>query len=300
MQKETYNAIRTLLIALVIGVGVSFVSAEVWTEPGCTLPDCNVAAPIHTGTSTQTKAGSINFISDDGSGEIRTDILSVFGTSYFAGDVKVGDPSSAPPTLSTNLLITGRLGVNLDEGVGALMPTPSPSAELDVKGDLRFSELSQLDNPDAPYPAPVCVNDNGTLELCAYPSELIVAVFSPIISNQYLYYDSFENNADDANCSADVSVAGSVVGGTAPISYSWYARYNGAAPLAMINNVDASGGNYMSIGTSTTASFSVDVKNPSAGSRDDWSVKLVATDSDGVDVTAERDFEVWSIFNCAD
>lgn len=297
MQKETYNAIRTLLIALVIGVGVSFVSAEVWTEPGCTLPDCNVAAPIHTGTSMQIKKGSANFISDDGSGSIIADILSVFGTSYFAGDVAVGSPSAIFGTPNTNLLITGKLGINLD-ATGAV--TPAPTAEVDVNGTVRFSHLAQINNEDAPYPAPVCVTNSGDLELCAFPASLFGVIFNPSVTNQYLYWDGIEHNADDNNCSADVSVTANVTGGVDPISYSWSARYNGGAPLALINNADASGNTYLSIGTGTTASFAVDVKNPDDANRDDWTVKLIAVDDDGSDITLEKDFDVWTLSGCAD
>ncbi len=297
MKKETYNAIRTLLIALTIGVGVSFVSAEVWTEPGCTLPDCNVAAPINTGTSMQIKKGSANFISNDGNGEIRTDILSVFGTSYFADDVKVGDPNSPYFKPDTNLYVTGKLGINLD---ATAIVTPLPTAEVDINGTVRFSQLAEINNEDAPYPAPVCVSNAGDLELCAYPAPLFGVIFSPSITNQLLYLDGIENNADDYNCSADVSVSGNVTGGVAPIIYSWSVRYNGGAPLALINGANAADNNYHSIGTGTTATFEVDVKNPNVANRDSWTVKFAAVDDDGSDITLEKDFEVWTLSGCAD
>lgn len=46
-----------LIIAVMLLIGLDYVGA--WTAPGGNPPSQNVAAPVHTGTSTQTKAGNL-------------------------------------------------------------------------------------------------------------------------------------------------------------------------------------------------------------------------------------------------
>jgi hypothetical protein len=55
--KHTSNTLKILGLALVIGLGVSAVSA--FTNPGSTSPGANVPAPINTGINNQTKDGGI-------------------------------------------------------------------------------------------------------------------------------------------------------------------------------------------------------------------------------------------------
>jgi len=307
MKKELTQSIKVLAISLIIGAATFVAYGETWVEPGCDpLVDpapCNTTTPINGRVGFQTKSGSLNFIKDTGDGAIITDILSIFGTSYFAGDVQVGNLDASPATTSSNLNITGKLGINLDEGVAV---TPAASVALDLQGTARFSDLSQNENPDATYPAPVCITESGKLYLCPGPGELVAGVSAtPTITNQdvvlvYEYPGGIDGPGWDHHCSADVSFSSSVEGGTAPFTYLWKVKNNSGAPLILINNLDASDNIYHGVGSGTTTSFSVDEKNPHVNNHDDWTVQLSVTDGGGEVGTTTQNFEVWSIEDCAD
>ena len=297
MKKDILKSIKILTLALVIGVGTSLVFGE-WVEPtGTLLSGFNATAPVNESSSVQTKAGSLNLINDADDGKIFADILAIFGTSYFAGNVDVGNSGAPFFTPDRDLFVTGKVGINLD---AVANPTPSPTATIDVNGQSRFSNLRQLDNPDADYPAPVCITLSGTLILCPQPGDLLGMINGPHVSNQDVLVDIFEHNADDHDCYADVSFDGSSVGGYAPIDYSWRVKNNSDAPYMQINGVDVTGGLWKDVGSSATTNFSVAVKNPYMGNRDDWTIELTSEGNDGEITKTYKDFDVWTIDECKD
>lgn len=294
---KTYiTTIKTLVIALAIGFGTIAVFGATWFEPGVAPTGNNTVSPVNTSNNLQVKNASLNIFSDS-SAKLFADILSVFGITYLAGDVSVGD--TLYETTSNNMYITGSLGINLDEGVAI---TGTPTQAIDVKGQVRFGKLSSLENPDATYPAPVCISFNGTLYLCPQPGALFafLANVAPTVTNQSVYIDTFENNTDDHNCSADVSFSAASTGGIAPITFAWKARTNADVPLVQINGIDASSNAWINVGTGGTTNFDVYEKNPQMWNRDDWTIQLTATDSTGATSIATQDFDVWTIEECND
>jgi len=299
MKKNIYTTLKTLILALVIGVGTALTFGATWFEPGATPTGNNVDAPINTSMSVQTKSGGLNIISDTDEPELWANILSIFGTTYLAGDVKVGDTFESPATPSNNMMITGKLGINLD---ATAVVTPPATQTIDVNGQARFFDLSALANPDAEFPAPVCINISGTLTLCPLPGALTAFLTSvtPTVTNQDVFIDVIENNTNDYNCSADVSFTAGSTGGDAPVSFSWRARYNAGAPLSEINGTDASGNGWIALGSGGVTNFDVYTKNPQVYNRDDWSIELTATDDVDTVSVVEQDFDVWSIAECKD
>lgn len=296
--KKEISTIKSLTLALLFGIGTLFASGATWFEPGVAPTGNNTVAPVNTSSDVQVKNAGLNIISD-GSANLYADILSVFGTTYLADTVNVGKVDGVYTTSSNNMNVTGALGINLDEGVAI---TGTPQEAIDVNGQVRFGKLSSLENPDAVYPAPVCITTNGTLYLCPQPGELFSFLVSatPTVTNQSVYIDTFENNADDHNCSADVSFSAGSTGGVAPITFSWKARSNADAPLIQINGLDASTNAWISVGSGGTTNFHVREKNPQMWNRDDWTVQLTATDGTGATSVITRDFDVWTIAECKD
>ncbi|OHA84349.1 MAG: hypothetical protein A2937_01255 [Candidatus Yonathbacteria bacterium RIFCSPLOWO2_01_FULL_47_33b] len=57
MNKHIFQSAKVILLALVLSIGISYVSA--WTAPTVTPPNGNVAAPLNVSNTAQTKAGNI-------------------------------------------------------------------------------------------------------------------------------------------------------------------------------------------------------------------------------------------------
>ena len=57
MNKNIFQSFKVIVLAFVISIGISYVSA--WTAPTVTPPGGNVAAPINTSINTQTKVGGL-------------------------------------------------------------------------------------------------------------------------------------------------------------------------------------------------------------------------------------------------
>lgn len=110
MKKQFLQSAKIIILGLVIGLGVSMISA--WTGAPGTPPGGNTPAPINTGLSAQSKGGFV--------------------------------PSGA--LFDVSGLFT--------------------SDRLLVAGDATVGDLSDTANPSTTYPAHVCANANGTLEIC--------------------------------------------------------------------------------------------------------------------------------------
>ena len=54
---ELYQSLKTLFLALILSIGVSYVYA--WTGPTATAPNNNTSAPINVGTVSQVKSGGL-------------------------------------------------------------------------------------------------------------------------------------------------------------------------------------------------------------------------------------------------
>lgn len=57
MNKNIFQTLKLIALALVLSLGISYVSA--WTAPTVTPPGGNVAAPINVSNTTQTKSGNL-------------------------------------------------------------------------------------------------------------------------------------------------------------------------------------------------------------------------------------------------
>lgn len=58
MRTSIMNNIKVIILALILGVGASYVSAA-WTNPPANPPEQNTPAPVNIGTITQTKLGAL-------------------------------------------------------------------------------------------------------------------------------------------------------------------------------------------------------------------------------------------------
>jgi hypothetical protein len=86
MKSQIIQSVKIIILALVIGLGASYISAQ--TPPPCSSPSgCNVAAPINESGNAQTKLGGLGVASDSGETFVS------FGKSYLLRDTYVGSES---------------------------------------------------------------------------------------------------------------------------------------------------------------------------------------------------------------
>ncbi len=159
MKKELITSLRTLVVALVIGVGTFLVGA--WSEPTGSAPEDNTQAPLNESTTTQTKTGILNVDNEADTATTSTDILSVFGLNVLSETVYVGDDELG--TGNVDVHVTGNVGVNLD---GDYIPSDIPQTEVHVEGTARISSLDSSTNPYATYSSALCIGTDAKLVLC--------------------------------------------------------------------------------------------------------------------------------------
>jgi len=169
MKKELKQSLKIVTVALLLSVGISYVSSyNFWNNAGGVAPAGNVSEVINTSANEQTKEGTL-FVENGGSGKISADALKVFGLTYLGAKLDIGKkfvggiggfgiPAS---TLNTNLSITGKLGVNLD-GL-------DPTAGVHADGTMRLRPLAASFYDGISYPATICADELGTLMLCDAP-----------------------------------------------------------------------------------------------------------------------------------
>lgn len=90
MNKNIFQPLKVITLALALSVGISYVSA--WTAPTATPPGGNTSAPINVGSTAQTKTGGLNIQGNVGIGMTTpTQSLDVAGniqsTGIYAQDV---------------------------------------------------------------------------------------------------------------------------------------------------------------------------------------------------------------------
>ncbi|MBP6911879.1 MAG: hypothetical protein KBB88_01610 [Candidatus Pacebacteria bacterium] len=150
--------IKSFKIAF-LSVGIIMLTGQVfattWYEPTATFPDENAPEPVQTTLLDQEKLG---YFASHG--------LYSFAGGYIQDFLDVGgrvpvDDLSAESDSNTNLLVAGKIGVNMDE-----YAVPEPLYEMDVWGDIKIRAFSSGVNPGVNYPAPVCVIAEGTIQLC--------------------------------------------------------------------------------------------------------------------------------------
>lgn len=105
---KTYNILKITILALVVAMTFSFVSAQFapppssneqaylvpqsqptsWSAPGCAAPNCNTPPPVNTGIANQTKLGSL--ILNANTPDAYRYGLGVFGISQFFDNIEIG------------------------------------------------------------------------------------------------------------------------------------------------------------------------------------------------------------------
>lgn len=78
-QTSILQTFKILILALIISIGVSYISAASWAPAPCNPPNCNVDAPINVGSSPQFKTGSLGIKLT----HLPTAELEVGGTGFF-------------------------------------------------------------------------------------------------------------------------------------------------------------------------------------------------------------------------
>ncbi|MEK7582103.1 MAG: hypothetical protein AAB488_02140 [Patescibacteria group bacterium] len=108
-KNELFQSLKTLALALILSVGVSYVYA--WTGPIGTPPNDNTDAPINTGTVSQVKDGGLSVDA------FQADVAAITGV-LSSGKVKVIDQVNENDPCSTPGLIAKQSG---SVGTGMLM-----------------------------------------------------------------------------------------------------------------------------------------------------------------------------------
>jgi len=176
-KKELMKSLKVIALAVLLSGGIAFADVT-WNEPDCAPPNCNPDTPVNVGTTPQSKAGDLNIMGEDWEygggigaldGMLYTELFISGGPAAFLISVDVGDAESNPDGL---LRTTGKLGVNLDEGIDTdeyNYVLGIPTKELDVNGDARIRGIGTptggvdiLEKGQALG----CVETNGTFFRC--------------------------------------------------------------------------------------------------------------------------------------
>lgn len=168
MKREIIKTAKVVIIGVVLSFGVSYVfSGSYWNNAGSNPTGGNVKEVVNIFDSLQTKTGSLNLSNGAGTAKLSADTLEIRNPSYLGAKVDIGKrfvvgggfglPES---TLDTDLRVTGKIGVNLDE-VGL-----EPTTTIDADGTMKLRPLSQANNAGIIYDAKICADTLGTLMLC--------------------------------------------------------------------------------------------------------------------------------------
>jgi len=148
--KNITQPLKVVALALVLSVGISYVSA--WTAPTVTPPNGNVAAPVNTGSTAQTKTGNItaNYLfassesnapvfkdSNDSAYFVNPNGDSVLWNAFAKGDVCSGYGSGSQKCLSAMnsgvTSLTAGSGISLSGSTGTVTVS-STSGAAPTKG----------------------------------------------------------------------------------------------------------------------------------------------------------------------
>ncbi len=136
MKKEFIQAVKVLTVAILVGAGTLFVSAQStgsWAPPpsGCTNPSsCNPQAPLNVSPINQTKYGGLAVAGSSG-------VFMSWRNSYLLGNTFVG-------------LAAGGTGTGL----------PNITSDLRINGNTYVSTLTNSESNQ------VCADSSGKLVLC--------------------------------------------------------------------------------------------------------------------------------------
>ena len=127
MKKQIIQDIKSIILALIIVLGVGYVSAS-WTPAPPNPPSGNVDAPVNVGASAQYKSGFLQVNANDASGTSNA------GWAFMVP----GAPSYLHSLLVANNITTinGRVGVG----------TVTPANKLDVVGDVGVNGKTTTTN----------------------------------------------------------------------------------------------------------------------------------------------------------
>jgi len=104
MQKQFLQTFKIIILGLVLGIGVNYISAA-WTPAPASPPNSNVDAPLNVGPDDQIKAG---IVASDGTctapkcGGLTVGILSVVGKALFQNPIQINAGSPGPGKVLTS------------------------------------------------------------------------------------------------------------------------------------------------------------------------------------------------------
>lgn len=167
MNKDLIQSIKVIVLSLLIGLGVSFVSA--WTEPTGTPPENNVGGPINIGASFQSKTGGLS-VGADGlwteGGFVAEGKTNLRDKAYIGGDPNAectgtscnGGTGSRPSFFAK---LSESLGLS-KEAIAQSQPSYNwaDAATLTVKGNISSSDLNGSGERS------VCADPAGKLTIC--------------------------------------------------------------------------------------------------------------------------------------
>jgi hypothetical protein len=299
MKKEFTQSIKSLILALAIGLFASVASAT-WSENLTSPPGDNSWAPFRSDLGSQFKSGAMQFGGTGDCFPTMTGMLAVCGDTilreglvnapsaasgldvpiYATESITVGYDSDSPTGLDgvTPLLIGGKL-----QTASSFDPTEA----VDVGGTIRIKELSAFENPGKIYPAKVCSDTNGDFFICP---QLTASISAPTVTNQ----EYTPQGGGTANCTADVSFTSSVLDGELPYIYLWKIKNNSGSTTIKVAGETVDPGEWKTVSTTATASFGVFIKNPG----DSWTAQFTVTDAQGATQLVTENFGIFSIGGC--
>jgi hypothetical protein len=140
-KKDIFQSLKIVILASVFFVGISYLYAEVWTEPptGTVPPNNNTSTPINTGSLLQTKTGPLTIGGIFSSyGDVR---LSAFTGQNIAYLQARNDSSNSNIDLQLRTQHASAGGTRIIEEVMRLtsnglvgIGTVAPTTKLDVEG----------------------------------------------------------------------------------------------------------------------------------------------------------------------
>jgi|GEM_PF-3092977 len=150
MQKQFLQTFKIIILGLVLGIGVNYISAA-WTPAPASPPNSNVDAPLNVGPDDQIKAG---IVASDGTctapkcGGLTVGILSVVGKALFQNPIQINAGSPGPGKVLTSTDARGNAEWrSLSGTAGSLTATsiygPYTSPKIDDYNG-NFSELTRI------------------------------------------------------------------------------------------------------------------------------------------------------------
>lgn len=196
-EKKIYHRLTLWLGVLVLGtiIGISIQFSRAWVEPSATAPDGNIAAPINTGASEQTKVGTMAKKADicvdpygKGDKKCLGDLVS-FPACTLAGGVPtmVGSitlckfpGASCPSSWTQYLKYTETAASNCVGGGNCGTSVASGSHSFDNIDPVTEAQTYYDGNNTPSYgPAPWCVDGCGCN---GYPRDYRCCCYFPIIA----------------------------------------------------------------------------------------------------------------------